>query len=365
VATWLDQAGYRTALVGKYINGYAHSLNDSTDYRDIPPGWDRWYANASRDNWAQCLNENGEKGCYREHPDAILTEKAEGFVRANEGSAAPIFLWLAFSAPHGPAPYMHQDRNKFGDTPLPNSRSFNEEDVSDKPAWVRSMPPLTREEISDHTRFYRDRLRSLQAVDRAVGRLIDVLADTGRLDNTYVVFWTDNGYHMGEHRLSGLGSIGKSTPYVEDIRVPLIVRGPSVPQAKRPELVLNTDIAPTFARLARTQPADFVDGRSFVSLLRGETPPWRTAGLIENRGSNKPDRPPFAGMITADTSYVEYTNGEKEYYDLQADPYQLQNTYNDVKDTDPTLIADLETRLEALGSCKKEGCRAAENGSSP
>jgi N-acetylglucosamine-6-sulfatase len=157
---------------------------------------------------------------------------------------------------------MHQDRNKFDDTPLPRLRSFNERDVSDKPSWVRSKPLLTRDEIRNHKRFYRDRLRSLQAVDRGVGRLMDALADCGRLDNTYIVFWTDNGYHMGEHRLGALGATsGKGTPYVEDTRVPLIVRGPGVPQAeRRQELVLNTDIAPTFAELAEAQAPVFVDG---------------------------------------------------------------------------------------------------------
>jgi N-acetylglucosamine-6-sulfatase len=364
VATWLDQAGYRTALVGKYINGYAESLDHSGDYRHIPPGWDRWYANASGDVWAECLNENGKKRCYREHPDHVLAEKAEGFVRANEGSAAPLFLYLAFSAPHEPAPYMYPDRNRFDDAPLPRPRSFNEKDVSDKPSWVRRTPQLTRKEVKNHTRFYRDRLRSLQTVDRAVGSLIDAMADTRRLDNTYIVFWTDNGHHIGQHRLGALGATpGKGTPYVEDIRVPLIVRGPNVPQAKRrQELLLNTDIAPTFARLAGTQPADFVDGRSFVPLLVGERPPWRTAGLIENRGYPPQDRPAYSGMITRNRTYVEYANGAKELYDLQADPYQLQNTYNN---TDPTLRADLETRLEALRSCKRERCRTAENGSNP
>jgi N-acetylglucosamine-6-sulfatase len=366
VATWLDQAGYRTALVGKYINGYAESLNDSGDYRHVPPGWDRWHANASRDVWAECLNENGKKRCYGGHPDAVLAEKAVSFVRANEGSAAPLFLWLAFGAPHEPAPYMDRDRNKFDDKHLPKPPSFNEEDVSDKPSWVRRKSLLTSKEITNHTRFYRGRLRSLQTVDRAVSRLIDALADTGRLDNTYVVFWTDNGHHIGEHRLGALGGGGKGTPYVEDIRVPLIVRGPNVSQAAaRQELLLNTDIAPTFAELAEAQPVDFVDGRSFAPLLGGETPLWRTAGLIENRGSGILDRPPFAGMITKDTAYVEYETGEKELYDLESDPYQLQNTYEDAKDTDPALVADLQTRLEALRRCKEEGCRTAEDSSNP
>src|SRR5918998_262074 len=119
--------------------------------------------------------------------------KAEEFVRSNKDGADSLFLWLSFNAPHEPAPYERQDRNKFTDAPLPKPPSFNEEDVSDKPSWVKQRPLLNGEQIKSHTAFYRDRLRSLQTVDRAVGRLVEALADTGRLDNTYLVFWTDNG----------------------------------------------------------------------------------------------------------------------------------------------------------------------------
>jgi N-acetylglucosamine-6-sulfatase len=362
VATWLHSSGYKTALVGKYLNGYSAYLKDTGDYRYIPPGWDRWYANADENVWARCLNENGNQRCYGGHPDDVLADKAEEFVRTNKDSSAPLFLWLAFNAPHEPAPYMSQDADKFGDVPLPRPPSFNEADVSDKPSWVKRRSLLTAREISDHRAFYRDRLRSLQTVDRAVGRLVEALADTGRLNNTYVVFWTDNGHHMGEHRLGSLGGTpGKGTPYVEDTRVPLIVRGPSVPadNRRRQELVLNTDIAPTFAELGRAQLPGFVDGRSFMSLFREETPPWRTAGLIGNVGSGSLNRPAFAGVISEDTAYVEYENDERELYNLKADPHQLQNIY---KDTDPTLVAALEARLDALRSCEKEACRRAENG---
>jgi N-acetylglucosamine-6-sulfatase len=351
VATWLNSVGYRTALVGKYLNGYR--------YRYVPRGWDRWYANVSSDVWAECLNENGKERCYGgKHPDAVLADKAETFIRSSKGSPAPFFLWLSFNAPHeennAPPPYMRQDRNKFSHTSLPKPPSFNEKDVSDKPAWVRRMPLLTRKEIRNYTAFYRDRLRSLQTVDRAVSRLVDALADTGRLDNTYVVFWTDNGHHLGEHRLPA----GKAMPYVEDTRVPLIVRGPGVPQAQRQELVLNTDIAPTFAELGGRQASDFVDGRSFSPLLRGETPHWRTAGLIECRPSNRPRRPAYAGLITEDTSYVEYNSGEKELYDLVKDPYQLQNVY---RDAGSALKEEQASRVDALRSCKETACRAAED----
>jgi N-acetylglucosamine-6-sulfatase len=123
-------------------------------------------------------------------------------------------------------------------------------------------------------------------------------------------------------------------------------------------LVLNTDLAPTFAELAETQAPGFVDGRSFAPLLKGETSPWRTSGLVENRRSRSPRRPAYAGLITKDTSYVEYESSEKELYDLEADPYQLQNVY---PDADPALKQELADRLDALRSCEEKACRAAED----
>jgi N-acetylglucosamine-6-sulfatase len=355
VATWLDGAGYRTALVGKYLNGY--------DYRYVPSGWDRWYANVGKDVWPECLNENGKERCYGgRHPDVVLAEKAERFVRSSKGNPAPLFLWLSFNTPHEennrPPPYMRQDRNKFSHVPLPKPPSFDEVDVSDKPAWVRKMPRLSPKSERHLRAHYRDRLRSLQTADRAVARLLDALADTGRLKNSYIVYFTDNGFHMGQHRLPA----GKSTPYVEDTRFSLIVQGPGVPQGQtRQELILNTDLAPTFAELGGAGVPNFVDGRSFAPLLRGESSPWRTAALIENRRSKHPHRPAYAGLITQDTAYVEYDSGAREYYNLDTDPYQTENIYQNTKATNPKLIMDLEARLDALRSCKADGCRTAEN----
>src|SRR5215213_6283799 len=112
------------------------------------------------------------------------------------------------------------------DVSLPNPPSFNEDDVSDKPAWIGNTPILTPEEVDELRQRYRQRLRSLQSVDEMVGRLVGVLRQTGELSNTYIVFTSDNGLHLGEHRINKK----KWTAYEEAIRVPLLVRGPGVPQ---------------------------------------------------------------------------------------------------------------------------------------
>src|SRR5215213_2535169 len=164
---------------------------------------------------------------------------------------------------------------------MPRPPSFDEDDVSDKPAWIRDNPPLDPEQIAYAEDLYRKRLQSMLAVDDMIGRLVGELRKSGELDNTYFFFTSDNGFHFGTHRLS----VGKWTAYEEDIRVPLIVRGPGVPEgAKLEHLVLNNDLAPTFAELGGAEVPSFVDGRSLVPLLK-HTPPslkdWRQAFLVE------------------------------------------------------------------------------------
>jgi arylsulfatase A-like enzyme len=228
--------------------------------------------------------------------------------------------------------------------------------------------------------LYRDRLRSMLAVDEMVGRLMDALEESGELDDTYVFFTSDNGWHAGEHRLT----TGKWTAYEEDIHVPLIVRGPGVPAGLTlPHLVLNNDLAPTFAGLAGVDPPGFVDGRSLEPLLRDDPPPteeWRTAFLVEAAtelgptavpplsGDPLPEnwrrlpreywgRPGLEAVRREDMLYVEYGDGGRELYDLGRDPHQLTNRY---ETADPELLQGLQGRLESLRTCSGSGCRAAE-----
>ena len=358
IATWLNRSGYDTILIGKYLNGY-----DDTTY--VPPGWDRWhgylgYYEASPDTYQ--INENGRIATYDRsqiHDTDLFADKAAGFMR-NTAGGAPFFMYLSTNAPHTPAYVPQRHQGMFSDTSLPKPPSFNEADVSDKPAWVREKPRLTPGHVDYLRELYRKRLRSLQSVDEMVGRLVNVLRDTGELSNTYIVFTSDNGYHLGEHRLEA-----KATAYEEAIQAPLLVRGPGVPRGmSRSQIALNNDLAPTFAALAGVTPPTFVDGRSLSPLLSASPPAsWRSALLVEHRRSA--NEGPFARLIpnydavrTANHLYVEYESGARELYNLSNDPYELRSRHGSAG-TD--LKRRLASRLDALRGCAADDCRSAEN----
>ena len=381
VAVWLQEAGYNTALFGKYLNGYPGNMGK--DY--IPPGWTEWYSAVEGSAYSEynyTLNENGALVEYGNAPEDYGTDvyaaKTMDFMARSVAAGEPFFAYVSVYAPHDPATPAPRHENLFADLTLPQPPSFNEEDMSDKPQRLSDNDALEAEGIARLERIYRKRIQSLQAVDEMVADFVTQLESLGQLDNTYIVFTSDNGYHLGEHRLPQ----GKNTPYEEDIRVPLLVRGPDVTAGEVVDtLTGNIDLAPTFAEWAGISAPDFVDGRSLVPFLRGETPSeWRDAFLLE-RGSQSaqtsinvpatpsatleaPDSPldrvpavNYVGLRTADYTYVEYANGEIELYDLRADPYQLQNI---ASTADPSLLAMLHAWLESLRQCAGESCQSAE-----
>ena len=377
VATWLHEAGYRTALVGKYLNEY-----DEVAPRHVPPGWDRWYAWAGLGKYYDYrLNENGKFVDYGhqegDYETTVLTRHARDFVK--QAGDKPFFLYIAPPAPHEPNTPPPRYEGKFDRIKAPRSPSFNEADVSDKPRWLRREPRLGPRLIDEIDALYRRRLRSLRAVDDMVKTLVDTLQSTGELENTYILFTSDNGYHLGEHRIPE----EKGTPYEEAIRVPLLVRGPGVAAGRtETRLASNIDLAPTFAALAgpEVELPDFVDGRSLVPLLDGDQGmPWRQAVLVEfgARAADEtgevgiasdgekgvpgaaPNPATFWKLRTTERAYVEYKRGERELYDLAADPYELENLANDRARADE--IASLHAWLQALRGCAGQGCRDAED----
>ena len=355
VATWLKEAGYKTALVGKYLNDY----NDE-DLAYVPQGWDEWYARSATTDlyYDYNLSENGTTVSYGSRPEDYLTdvevEKAKDIISSAADSSEPLFMYLAPNAPHTPYDYAPRHEGLIMDAEVPRNPSFNEEDVSDKPAQTRDLAPLNARTEAALDQAYRKRLRSLLAVDDMVEGVVNELAATGRLENTYIFFTSDNGLLMGEHRIVGK----KGVPYEESIKVPLVVRGPGIPAGRTTDrIALNTDLAPTFADLARATPPDFVDGRSLRPVFASDPPSWRTAFLEEFFMGKKS----YQAIRTAEgKKYVEYSRiGEQEYYDLANDPYELESQHQTV---DSALLETLQSRLSALKACAGETCRTAEDG---
>ena len=352
IATWLKSAGYRTKYLGKYLNGYWGSY--------VPPGWDEWsaFVNCACDN---VVYEGGQNVQLVGNSTDVFANKASDFIRRSSANPDPFFVMVGTRAPHRPPEVPDRYLSSFANAQLPKPPNFDEEDVSDKPAWVRSYPRLTQEKINKEQNLYRQRLRSMLPVEDLLRKVITTLEQSGELDNTYIFFTSDNGFHQGQHRLVG-GD--KKTPYEEDIGVPLLVRGPGVPAgAVRDQLVINNDLAPTIAELAGASTPSFVDGSSFAPLLSSSPPSsWRTAFLEEGWPAGGTTVPTNKAVRTQGHMYVEYDTGERELYDLRADPYQLQSK---PRAGNEQLYSDLQTRLNALRACSGEGCRSAEWDTTP
>jgi arylsulfatase A-like enzyme len=347
VATWLNDAGYQTKYLGKYLNGYLGLY--------IPPGWDEWFALQGNEANNQ-VNDDGQSITLTGNSTDVFAQEASDFILRSSTNPEPFFVMVGTRAPHRPPEVPQRYLNSFATTVLPKPSNFDEEDVSDKPQWVKDFPPLTQSKIDIAQKLYRQRLRSMLPVEDLLRQVIATLEQTGELENTYIVFTSDNGFHMGQHRLL---PGDKKTPYEEDIRVPLIVRGPGVPAGSvRQELVLNNDFAPTIAELADASTPDFVDGRSFAPLLTGSEPyTSRSAFLEEGWEPVSTHTPTHKGVHTQDHMFVEYVTGEHELYDLKADPYQLESL---PQADNQQLYSQMQSRLDALRSCSGAICRANE-----
>jgi arylsulfatase A-like enzyme len=226
--------------------------------------------------------------------------------------------------------------------------SFNEDDVGDKPLFVRKTAQLTDDQIDALDKLQRFRLRSLRAVEDLLGQLLQALVDSGQVDRTYVFFTSDNGLLMGQHRIYAK----KGIFYDEAVRVPLLVRGPGVAAGQsRAELVSLVDLPPTILELTGASTADTLEGRSLVPLLRGQATPsdWRREVVMENYNPEL-----NAALQTDRWSYVEYSSDEYELYDRVADPYQLQSLH---RTADPAVMGPLAARLHELTACRGTSCR--------
>jgi arylsulfatase A-like enzyme/chitodextrinase len=346
IATWLQNSGYRTGLYGKYLNGYKGMT--------VPPGWTEFHALAgnsigSDDNlyYNYYLDDNGTVTLHgssaQDYSTTVLGAGAVSFINATP-SGTPLYLEFTPFGPHSPATPDNPDIGLFSGVAPYRPPSFNEADVSDKPLWVQNLPLLTPTTIASVDQLHENQLETLQSVDRATANIINALKQTGRWNNTIFVFMSDNGLALGEHRMVD----AKFAVYEEDVRVPLWIRAPGLQARHESSIVANIDIAPTLAQYAGITPPTPINGMSLSSLINNPTTPWRTNLLLEYIGPTTAANQDFQAVRTSQYVYSELSSGERELYDLQVDPYELTNVYNDPAYA--FVIPGLQAQLASLRS---------------
>jgi arylsulfatase A-like enzyme len=387
---WLRQAGYHTAHLGKYLNGYGSSFPKE----QVAPGWDEWYTLLTpRHYYDYDLYTNGSVKHYgtrpRDHLTRVLNRRAVRVIRENAPGDAPFYIQLDQFAPHteagdgkggrcsGNAVPDPRDLRLFRKEKLPRPPSYNEADVLDKPSFVSSLDRLRRKQRRAVRSRLRCRLASLRGADRGVKKIVKALKETGELERTVIAFISDNGYFYGEHRVSN----NKTFPYEEALRVPLAIRVPvayrdgaeRIEQIDAP--VANIDLAPTILDWAGAEPCRApgdcrtMDGRSLTGLLAGRSGAWpgERPLLVEYGNGRQRDNIRgvcgYQGVRLAEQVYIEYTgvteqseecrpSVERELYDLALDPYQLENLYPPAPaSAEEAAAIELEARLATLQDC--------------
>jgi N-acetylglucosamine-6-sulfatase len=381
LGTWLQDEGVYTVHIGKYMNAYV------TSFLHVPPGWDEWYGKGSpsENNYLNySMTEQGPVGPVVEEfygstdngeedsdysTDVYKHKALDALDRVGdagpEGIPEPFFLNVAFGAPHGP--YQPAARHLYSYSSsavpqLPKVVGFNEKNMDDKPAWLRQqakkIPAAVANRIEQERRR---RLEQLRAVDEAVAEVYDKLIEEDLLDRTYMIFTSDNGFFRGEHRIVN----GKYLPYESSSRVPLLIRGPGVPEGEQSsELVSTLDIPSTILDIVQA-PGPIQssrDGRSLLPyaadtslrtnrplIFEGDTGPGRgaggfttssaRAGIANKRGVKNLEQEPIAassfargtsapayrGLRTDRYALHLYSDGSVELYDMLTDPAQLKS----------------------------------------
>jgi N-acetylglucosamine-6-sulfatase len=368
---WLDRAGYRTGLVGKFLNHYTDVAGASP-----APGFDRWFGMMGFPGYYDYnVSSNGRIVHFgkrrRDYSTDVLTRKANAFLRRTSHSSDPFFLWLAYEAPHAwqspirpcrgassAAPPDRASIRAVEHVPLPRPPSFNERDVSDKPAAIRDLPRLDHAAIGKIKRDWHCALAAVGELDKGVGRVMRALKRDGEARNTIVVYVSDNGYFFGEHRRP----TGKSDVYEPALNVPFAVKVPSAYRQgsrvrRSGQVVSNQDIAATFVDYADRYLEDVptcagagdcrrMDGRSFASLAGGPGRWPAGRGVLAEIDA---DAHRYRAIRTPRYTYSELATGERELYDLKHDPYELRNRARSPRYA--RIQQRLAARLAQLSSC--------------
>ncbi len=351
---WLQQAGYVTAAMGKWFNGYS----DTLFARYVPPGWNEWFV-PFRDPQAKFGGIFNRNGGFVKYPDTIprtdiLADRAVSFINAQAKSGHPFFLWITPTEPHVPLDVAPEYAGTMASCQLYRGPDFNEADVSDKPPAVQARRQMDSARIEYLRRDHCRTLEMLQSVDKLVKRVIADLESTRQLANTYVFYTTDNGYLFGSHRIGWQ----KAWPYERSIRVPLVARGPGIPDTHqlgqtRDSLVLNIDLTATVLDIAGVTRQ--VDGKSLLPLAADADAPWRTDILLTGRDGDDGPKPLWSAIRTAHWKYVQHETGSKEFYDLEDDPYEL-NSRHTASGLYACVREVLAARLAAMNACRGENC---------
>jgi N-acetylglucosamine-6-sulfatase len=365
---WLANAGYRTMHVGRYLNGYETR-------HGVPPGWTDWVGLPHSAAFNYVTWKAFDHGVLKSYPDAqhpgeYLTdfETRRGVELIDDASPGerPFYLSLWYTAPHRGGPTDPDDprrpgtpspaprhRDAYAAVRMPRHPNFNEKSMYDKPQVVADRPRLSPEFVAGVEENWRQEIESLMAVDEGVAQIVEALRRNGELENTLIVFMSDNGFMHGEHRALA----EKVLPYEESIRVPMVMRGPGVPRTRVDRrLVGNMDVTSTILDATDVLPGRVQDGRSLLELLADPGAEWGRDILIEN-GNGANGVPSYRGIRTYRFLYVEHrTTGEYELYDLEEDPYQLQSV--DGHERYRKVQRDLASRLRELTSCAGADCLA-------
>ena len=377
---WLREAGYATAHVGKYPNGYG-----TRNPREVPAGWQEWYGSVDPTTYNfrnYCLNENGTLRAYGNRtrvvqhacPGAQLgpaayqgdlyTGKAIDYINRRAPSAQPFFLSVAYLAPHsggpnprggrcrGSAKSADRHRGRYANARLPRPPNFNERLVRDKPPYIRRLHRFTAADIARIRTDYQCRRESLLAVDEGVAVMVEALRARGELDNTVLVFTADNGFFQGEHRVPR----GKIKPYEPSVRVPALIRGPGLPRGKRTgQLTANVDLAATIGDVAGARPRRRLDGVSLRPLARRPSRFGRRDILLQNGPNAGLSNPRYTAIRTQRYKYVQYSSGRRELYDLRFDRFEQRSVHDTRRYR--SVQRRLARKLRRLRRCAGASCR--------
>jgi len=334
---------YYQGLIGKYINTWNGEKRNEFDF------WVSFRAGSSRYNDPR-LNVNGVWSKHQGYITDILGSYAIDFLDKSEKQTKPFFLTIPFNAPHQTATPAQRHLSSLKSDIITDNPNFNEVDRSDKPLWLRSKKSMSKKRIARNKEFRANQRKTLLAVDESIEMIINKIKDQGKLDNTVIIFLSDNGLLLGEH-----GLVSKDSVYEAAIKVPFAIKIPGIASQERNEVVSNIDIAPTIYELVGLNDSEITEGYDGSSMLRlfDRNIEWRKSLMIEGFRSKGP-RLPFAAVHTGRYVYVQneripgkFDINNQEFYDLSIDPYQLQNyIHNDVyQNIINSLRADLNSKL--------------------